>query len=621
MPLTKFLLPWLMVKIAAHRLRAMGRLPDPARVFLAFLLLVASSPVAMAQQSDKAALDPPAVQMSAGDAEAVPASPLAPLPNTSPLQTFKSFRQLADEAEDSLLDAIELAAQNDAIFDTDEVTALKEQALADLNKAASTLDLSSVAPASRRTVGISSVLLLKEILDRIPPPDLAAIPGKAEVEAGKLPNGWTLPGTEIRMSRVEDPDGRSRFLFSDATVRRLPEFYALVRDMPPRTGASLDFYQDFVLGPGLYMPVEFYRYVLGLPDWMRVSFDEQAVWQWMAFAFLTIIFALIVFFMLRWESRRVQPVNPVVRSLERMVVPLLIVALLSLYLWLNDDFVNLTGEILAGLELVVLALQAVALAIVIVLAFNAFAAMVVSMPRMRKESLDASLIRLVLRVIGILVAGYVLALAVARMGVPLYGIIASLGVGGLALALAVRPTLENFIGGIILYADRPVKVGDFCKFGDMLGTVEEIGLRSTKVRGLDRTLVTVQNAEFAEMSITNYTRRDANLMNTVIKLRYETTREQLAVIIDRIAGMLRADERVDGDTVRVCLKNLGDYSLDIEVRGLVKSADWGTFLKIQEELLVQVMSIVHEHGSEFAFPSQTTYLGSDRFPAVESEAL
>ncbi|MGX1197819.1 MscS family membrane protein [Parvibaculum sp. MBR-TMA-1.3b-4.2] len=592
--------------------------PTAARLLSVFFLFAASlsgvsASAAMAQQT----MTPP---QGAVESDPVAASPLSPLPNASPRQTFSSFTRLTDDVEKSLLAAIERAAENDAIFDTEEVSALKKQALADLIKATSTLDLSSVAPASRRSVGISSVLLLKEILDRLPEPDLAAIPGRAEVAAGKADHGWVLPGTEIRMVRVEGADGSPDYLFSEDTVQRLPTFYALVRDMPERSGGTMDFYQDFVLGPGLSMPVEFYRYVLELPDWMRSSFHEQAVWQWMAFAFMTVLLALAVFVLLRWEGRRVQPVNPVVRSLERMIAPLLIAGLLELYLWLNDDFVNLTGDFLAALQLVVLALQAVAVAVVIVLGFNAVAAMIVSMPRVRKESLDASLIRLILRVLGILVASYVIALAVARMGVPLYGIIASLGVGGLALALAVRPTLENFIGGIILYADRPVKVGDFCKFGSMVGTVEEIGLRSTKVRGLDRTLVTVQNSEFSQMSITNYTRRDANLINTELRLRYETTREQLSDIIDKVAEMLRTDERIDPDTVRVCLKELGDYSLDLEVRGMVRSADWGNFLKIREELLLRVMGIVYDSGSDFAFPSYTSYLGTDNFAAAADAA-
>nr|WP_232372511.1 mechanosensitive ion channel family protein [Acuticoccus mangrovi] len=219
-----------------------------------------------------------------------------------------------------------------------------------------------------------------------------------------------------------------------------------------------------------------------------------------------------------------------------------------------------------------------------------------------------------MRVLGLTVAGYIVFVGATRLGVPLYGVIAGLGVGGLAIALAVRPTLENFIGGIILYADRPVKVGDFCKFGDMLGTVEMIGLRSTKIRALDRTQVTVQNADFAQMSITNYTRRDSNLMQSTIGLRYETTPEQLSAIIEALAAMLRADERVDDKTVRVCFRGFGNYALNVEIWAYVRSADWGQFLKIQEDLFLKVMRIVAEEGSAFAIPAQTTYLGTDQPP-------
>lgn len=557
----------------------------------------------------------PAQGQTGKGAPAQAASPLAPVPTASPRQTLTSFRTLAQGAETALLEAIDTAATNDAIFDTPEVSALKQTALDDITKAASTLDLSAVAPENRRTVGISSVLLLKEIMDRVTVPPAADVPGSAAVAAGDVAHGWRVPGTELRLSRVEGADGEAHFLFSRDTVQRLPEFYARVRDLPRHTPGRIDFYQSFVLGPGLSMPVEFYRYVLELPSWMLAEYNEQAVWQWIAFVLLTALTIGAALLLMLWEGRRAQPVSPVRRSIRAMLVPLAMIALLAGFRWINDDFINLTGDVLAAVELIIVVLQALALAYAILLAFNAVAALLIAMPTIRKESLDASLIRLVLRVVGFVTAGYVLSMAAARIGVPLYGIIASLGVGGLALALAVRPTLENFIGGIILYADRPVRVGDFCQFGSMLGTVEAIGLRSTKVRGLDRTLVTVQNAEFAQMSITNFTRRDSNLMQATIALRYETSEQQLTAVIADIERMLAADERVDAETVRVCLRQFGDYSLDVEVRAYVLDADWTGFLKIQEELFLRIMQIVHENGTTFAFPSQTTYLGKDRPPA------
>jgi len=565
---------------------------------------------------------PDGVNQSAAEAESarILSSPLAPAPTSSPRQTFVNFRSLAQSASDLLMDAIDRSAHNDAFFDTDELKAMKAAAVEELDKAASTLDLSGVAPASRRAVGISSVLQLEEIMDRIPLPDPSTIPDDAAVDAGAAPNGWTLPGTEIRMVRVKGPDGEPRFLFSGETIQRLGDFYGEVRHLPRNTANKIDFYQAFVVGPGLSMPIEFYRYVLNLPPWMLAVYFEQAAWQWIAFAVLTLAVAGIGFAILRWEARRPRALNAAVRSAQRVLPPLLIIGLLALYSWINDDVINLTGTFLADVELAVVVLQSLALSVIAVLVFNALAAVIVSMPRIGKETLDASLIRLVLRVLGIGVAGYILFLAAARVGIPLYGIIASLGVGGLALALAVRPTLENFIGGIILYADRPVKVGDFCKFGDKLGTVETIGLRSTKVRGLDRTLITVQNSEFAQMSITNYTRRDSNLMSATIGLRYETSAEQLTAVIEALAAMLREDERVKEDTVRVCFRGFGEYALNVEIWAYVKSADWGQFLKIQEELFVKVMKIVQEHEATFALPSQTTYLNSDRLAGPNGQS-
>lgn len=568
-----------------------------------------------------AAQEVPAAADDAGGEEAEPVrSPLSPAPTGSPRQTFQSFRSLAQGAADALMAAFDASEQDNSLFDTAEVRGLKREAMTLLNRAASTLDLSSIPPANRRTVGISAVLQLEEIMDRIKLPNVADIPGEAAVEAGAAPTGWTLPGTEIRMTRVETPSGEQRFVFSTETVQRLPAFYALVKDLPRQSPEAIDFYQHFVSAPGLSMPIEVYRYVLQLPEWALDIYYEQAIWQWIALVIAAAVFLAVVLLVLRWDARRPQAGGTLGSALRRLFSPLFVLGALILFKRVADDGINLTGDVLASVELVVESLQAIAFAVLAVFGFNLIAAFIISSPRIRSESLDASLIRLVLRVLGFVVAGYIVFLGATQVGLPAYGIVAGLGVGGLAIALAVRPTLENFIGGIILYADRPVKVGDFCKFGEMLGTVEEIGLRSTKVRGLDRTLVTVQNSEFAQMSLTNYTRRDANLMTTTIRLRYETTSPQLAAIIDALATMLREDPRVDENTVRVCFRGFGAYSLDVEIWCYVRISDWTRFLKAQEDLFMKVMTIVEEGGSSFAIPSQTTYLGTDHPPgAAEAE--
>ena len=586
------------------------------RALVAFLLLLfigfAPTMPAVAQE---AVGEPQAAAVPAPDdmaeADLLAASPLAPAAINSPRETMESLRVLVQGATGAMSDAFMLAKDDSSFLDTPAILALKAKAIEALTRASSTLDLSNVPPATRRTTGLDSVLLLEEIFKRIPMPDLENIPDEAAVDAGEAPNGWTVPGTEIRMARLEGPDGEPQFLFSGETVRRLPSFYSRVRDLPTTVPEAIDYYQHFVMLPGLSTPIWLYQYVLDLPEWMLTLYAEQALWQWAALVILTALVGGLIAAIIGREMRRPQSVSNVSRSLQRLLPPIVVLFLLSVYLWLVDNAVNLTGGVLNIVEVTVAVLEALTLAVTAVLAFNSLAALIISTPRLKKESLDASLIRLVMRIVGVAVAGYILYVAAAEIGVPLYGILAGIGVGSLAIALAIRPTLENFIGGIILYADRPVKVGDFCKFGTMLGTVEAIGLRSTKIRGLDRTLVTVQNAEFAQMSITNFTRRDSNLMHTTISLRYETSPEQLTRIIDGIAAMLREDSRVNGDTVRVCFRGFGNYAYDVEIWAYVLSADWGRFLKIQEELLMRVIGIVDAEGARFAYPSQTTYLGTD----------
>jgi MscS family membrane protein len=154
-------------------------------------------------------------------------------------------------------------------------------------------------------------------------------------------------------------------------------------------------------------------------------------------------------------------------------------------------------------------------------------------------------------------------------------------------------------------------VGQFCRFGDKIGTVEEIGLRSTRVRTLDRTVVTVPNADFSSTQIENFAVRDRMRLFTMIGVRYETTPEQLRYLLAELRSMLLAHPKVSADPARVRFGGFGAYSLDLEVFAYVMTSDWSEFLHIREDIYLRMMDIVERSGTGFAFPSQTTYLGKD----------
>ena len=196
-------------------------------------------------------------------------------------------------------------------------------------------------------------------------------------------------------------------------------------------------------------------------------------------------------------------------------------------------------------------------------------------------------------------------------GVNVTAGLAALGVGGLAIALGAQKLFENLIGSLTLLADRPVRIGDFCRFGDTLGTIEEIGIRSTRIRTLDRTVLTVPNGEFATLHIENYSQRDRYWFHPILNLRYETSADQMRHVLQELRDMLGKHPKVDSTSARVRLIGLAAYSLDVEIFAYVVAWDYAGFLELQEELLLSCMEIVEKSGTGFAFPSQTLYLGRD----------
>lgn len=188
--------------------------------------------------------------------------------------------------------------------------------------------------------------------------------------------------------------------------------------------------------------------------------------------------------------------------------------------------------------------------------------------------------------------------------------IAALGIGGLALALGAQKTVENLVGSVNVVADRPVEVGDFCKFGDISGTVEDIGIRSTKIRTPARTIVTVPNGTFASMQIENFSVRDRFLFTTVLSLRCDVAADQVTGIIEAVRQKLETSEHI-APGPRVNLIELTRASLDIEIFSYVIAPDYVSFLNTRERLLLFLLDTVTAKGSVLAFPPSRVHILPD----------
>ncbi|MBI5548918.1 MAG: mechanosensitive ion channel family protein [Deltaproteobacteria bacterium] len=225
----------------------------------------------------------------------------------------------------------------------------------------------------------------------------------------------------------------------------------------------------------------------------------------------------------------------------------------------------------------------------------------------RHDDLATAMVPVFRKVLKPIAAVLVGVVALQNLGLNVAGLIAGLGIGGLAIALAGKSTLENLFGSLAIAFDRPFKIGEFVKVGDFMGVIEDVGLRSTRIRTLDRTLVSVPNGQMADAKVENFARRDRFKVGLVLGLEYATSMDQLKLIIDDLKKSLISDPRVFQEAISVRFIGYGAYALNLEMLFWVLAPSFDVFTGIREELLFEIGRIVERSGARLAFPSQTLY--------------
>ncbi|KOS05343.1 mechanosensitive ion channel protein MscS [Flavobacterium akiainvivens] len=190
--------------------------------------------------------------------------------------------------------------------------------------------------------------------------------------------------------------------------------------------------------------------------------------------------------------------------------------------------------------------------------------------------------------------------------------LAALGIGGIALALGAQKTVENFVGSVTLIADQPIRVGDFCKVGEIKGTVESIGMRSTRLRTPERTIVTIPNGLFSSNNIENYAHRDKFFFNPVLEFRMETTPAQLRYLLVEIRTMFYSHPKVSNEPAKVRFGGLTASGYKIEINAYIEAPNIDTAEEVEEDLYLRILDIVAASGTDFAYPSQTLYMARDK---------
>ncbi len=469
----------------------------------------------------------------------------------------------------------------------------------DYDRAATYLDLSGLPPAIRSRRGPALARQLKAVLDQTLWVDLDTLSDVPEGERDDgLPARRELVGTiaaakaavPVLLERTAGKNGTEVWKIAPSTVAQIPALYEEVG-----YGALAEYL------PGFFFEIQ----VLDLQ-----------LWQWVGL--LALLIAVTV---LSWgiTALTIRLLHPVVRrsrttrdeELLRLAVgPLRLLVAVALFS-AGTYSLGLALPVHAFLSAVEKAVVVGAVTWLLVRLVGAIASTLEQRLVERGQAFALSVVPLGRRSLQVLIIGLAVLAALQNLGVNVTGLLAGLGIGGLAVALAAQKTVENLFGGVTLILDQPVRVGDFCRFGEKIGTVEEVGLRSTRVRTLDRTVVTIPNAEFSAMPLENFSQRDRIWFHTTLGLRYETTAEQLRYVLIELKKLLVSHPKVDPEPARPRFVGFGAYSLDIEIFAYIRTNDYGEFLAIQEDILLRIITLVEESGTGFAFPSQTIYGATD----------
>ncbi|MBN1959040.1 MAG: mechanosensitive ion channel family protein [Desulfuromonadales bacterium] len=225
-----------------------------------------------------------------------------------------------------------------------------------------------------------------------------------------------------------------------------------------------------------------------------------------------------------------------------------------------------------------------------------------------ESSLDDHLVPFIRKCLRVFIVILAILMLIQNLGYSISGLLASLGLGGLAVALAAKDSLSNIFGSIMILLDRPFSIGDWIKAGDMEGTVEEIGFRSTRIRTFAKTMITVPNSVLMNMSIDNFSQMPKRRIKLNVGVTYDTTPAQMRQAVEAIKQLLRKHPAIDQEFFLVNFTDFGSSSLDIMVYCFTTSTIWGEYLDARQDVCLKIMEILESIGLEIAFPSQTLYM-------------
>jgi MscS family membrane protein len=553
-------------------------------------------------------------------AKAAEVNPLRPVDTASPRETLQDFAVTMDGIYRGTKDILQEYAASQRLYLTSDERRRRVEVLSAAAKAVRVLDLSDIPPVLQQTVAPERAIQLKEILDRIELPSFDSVPDR-NAAAGLPSKRWRLPETEIDIALVESGPRSGEYLVTAGTVDRLPEFYERVKNLPYKpgpaaelsdvyrklsTGGTATIYEAYMSSPAGLERIVPIRWMLSLPAWAKFPIAGVALWQWLGFLVGLAVCLGFVYGIYRLNrhltARRAEESGP---GWNALLTPLAIILVMAFPVPLLCAMFRIGGTariVITFMQTGALYLSAAWLSVI---AAGLVAEAIVGSEHLRRRSLDSQLIRLGMRFAGIIIALGLLIQGAYELGFPAYSVLAGLGVGGLAVALAARDSLANLLGSMLIMIEKPFRVGHYVRVSGTEGTVEDVGFRSTRIRTLDNSLISIPNNAVVNATVENLTLRAMRRQRFFIQVTYDTPRAKIEALVAEIKQLIGDHPLTNKTNFHVRFNNFGESSLNILVYFYFMVTDYAAELEAREEMLLRIMDLARELGINFAFPTRT----------------
>ena len=506
-------------------------------------------------------------------------NPLAPVKLESPRETMQTFLEAMRDYKTG-------REKNDP------------RLLARIDAALECLDLREASPVLQAEMGREVAIYLKEIIDRIIVVEYDKIP----LEIAKDGPPWRLRGTEIAIARIDSGDYSGRFQFSKQTVRSARKFYEKVRHLPYLPGSG---------GGALYSPPWLED---NIPTWARSTMVLFPNWKWLGLGI-----ALIFGFFARWlgvfSARLLSRLNrrmnlrwyERILSLTEKPIGWAFVSALWFTAIQLLDFDGFFAILLQVLVKVIFSFACLAIVYRLVQVFVEFGE---ERMRLRGQAIDQHLFQLLKKTMQVLVIAFGALVVFQNLGVNVVSLLAGLGIGGLAVALAAKDTCANFFGSLTIVLDRTYKLGDLVRIGKYEGTVEEVGFRSTKIRTPEDTLVSLPNSLVASENIDNLGKRGVRRILLFLGIICETPPDKIERFLKEILALLEANPLVRRGDFTAHLFDLKSDNLELRVEFYLHVSSVLAERQEREKILFAILNLARNQAIEFAYPTRTLHMAA-----------